>query len=109
LGTWSQVYPGFARYDDGTFVNQAHNDWAQWTAEGGILLLALMLFVAIRVLRPAWRSVWGLGMVAVLAHCLVDYPMQQRPALATLFFVMLGLAMRSGESGPPLKSGLSTP
>jgi O-antigen ligase len=109
LGTWSQVYPGFARYDDGTFVNQAHNDWAQWTAEGGILLLALMLFVAIRVLRPAWRSVWGLGMVAVLAHCLVDYPMQQRPALATLFFVMLGLAMRGGESGPPLKSGLSTP
>ncbi len=96
LGTWSQVYPGFARYDDGTFVNQAHNDWAQFAVEGGIPLLALMLFVSARVLRPALRSVWGIGMLAVFAHCLVDYPLQQRPALATFFFVMLGMVMRGG-------------
>ncbi len=109
LGTWSEVYPGFARYDDGTFVNQAHNDWAQWAVEGGIPLLLLVLFVAFRVLRPAWRSVWGLGIVAVLVHCFVDYPMQQRPALAVFFFVMLGMAMRGGELRPPLKSGTSIP
>jgi hypothetical protein len=109
LGTWSQVYPGFAHYDDGSFVNQAHNDWAQWAVEGGIPLLALMLFVAVRVLRPAWRSVWGLGIVAVLVHCLVDYPMQQRPALAAFFFVILGMAMRGGELRSTLKSGRSIP
>ncbi|MEI9812250.1 MAG: O-antigen ligase family protein [Acidobacteriota bacterium] len=36
MGTWPVVYPGFARYDDGSYVNQAHNDWAQWAVEGGI-------------------------------------------------------------------------
>jgi hypothetical protein len=30
------------------------------------------------------------GMLFVFAHCLVDYPMQQRPALAAFFFAMLG-------------------
>jgi hypothetical protein len=35
LGTWPEAYPGYARFDDGTYVNQAHNDWVQWTAEGG--------------------------------------------------------------------------
>lgn len=97
LGTWAQVYPGFARYDDGSFVNQAHNDWAQWAVEGGIPLLALMLFVAVRAVRPAWRSLWGVGMLAVFAHCLVDYPFRQRPALAAFFFIMLGTVMRSGD------------
>jgi hypothetical protein len=36
LGTWSAAYPAYASYDDGTFVNQAHNDWLQWGAEGGL-------------------------------------------------------------------------
>lgn len=105
LGTWSQVYPGFAVYDDGTFVNQAHNDWAQWLVEGGIPLLALMLFVAARAVRPALRCVWGLGILAVLAHCFVDYPLQQRPALAGFFFVILGIVMRGGD----LRSHPKTP
>jgi O-antigen ligase len=91
LGTWAIAYPGYARYDDGLFVNQAHNDWAQWAAEGGVPLLLMMLAVAGMSIRPAWRSLWGLGMLAVFLHCLVDYPMQQRPALAAFFFAALGL------------------
>ena len=49
-----------------------------------------MLAIAVWAVRPAVRSLWGIGMLAVFAHCLVDYPMQQRPALATFFFVLLG-------------------
>ena len=45
LGAWPSAYPGYALYDDGTFVNQAHNDWAQWTVEGGLPLLLAMLAV----------------------------------------------------------------
>jgi len=104
LGTWAEVYPGFARYDDGSFVNQAHNDWAQWAVEGGIVGFLLVLLVTLRVAKPAWRSVWGLGILAVLVHCTVDYPMQQRPALAVFFFVMLGMA--TGTRG--LRSGLKS-
>ncbi len=107
LGTWSEVYPGFARYDDGTFVNQAHSDWAQWTTEGGVLLMAAILIPVLRAIRPAVRSVWGLGIVAVFLHCLVDYPMQQRPALATFFFAMLAITLQADPG--TLKSAPPTP
>ena len=46
--------------------------------------------------RRAWRCVWGLGIAAVFMHCLVDYPMQQRPALAGWFFALMGAAAAAG-------------
>ncbi len=90
LGTWSDAYPAYARFDDGHFVNQAHNDWVQWTAEGGVPFLLIMLAIVGWSARPAVRSLWGIGLLAVFVHCLVDYPMQQRPALVAFFFAMLG-------------------
>ena len=90
LGAWSSAYPAYARYDDGTFVNQAHNDWVQWAAEGGVPFFALMLVAVAALARPAWRSLWGLGLMAVFLHALVDYPFEQRPALAAYFFALAG-------------------
>jgi len=90
LGTWPEVYPGYARFDDGTYVNQAHNDWLQWADEGGVLFLALLAGVAVWSIGPAIRSLWGIGILSVWLHALADYPLQQRPALAAFFFVMLG-------------------
>lgn len=101
LGTWSEVYPGFARFDDGLFANQAHNDWAQWAAEGGIPFFLLMVGVVAGAVRPAFRSLWGLGLLAVFVHCLVDYPMQQRPALAAFFFALLGIMQRARNLRTP--------
>jgi O-antigen ligase len=92
LGTWSTAYPAYARYDDGSFVNQAHNDWAQWAAEGGLPFLALMIAVVALLARPAIESLWGLGLLAVFAHAWVDYPFEQRPALAAFFFAMAGVS-----------------
>jgi len=100
LGTWSEVYPGFARFDDGLFANQAHNDWAQWAAEGGIPFLLLMIGVAGGAVRPAFRSLWGLGLLAMFVHGLIDYPMQQRPALAAFFFALLGIVSACGPAVP---------
>ncbi len=40
LNTYVPVYRMFALYDDGTYVNRAHNDWLQFLAEGGILFAA---------------------------------------------------------------------
>jgi len=61
-----------------------------------------------RLCGPAVRVIWGLGMVAVFAHGLIDYPFQQRPALAAFFFAWLGVVMATGEAqcnwrpqGPP--------
>jgi hypothetical protein len=90
LGTWSTAYPAHAYSDDGLFSNQAHNDWAQWAAEGGLPFFLFILSIAVWSIRPAARSLWGVGVVSVFLHCLVDYPIQ-RPALGGLFFVLLGV------------------
>lgn len=90
LGTWADAYPAYAHFDDGRFVNQAHNDWIQWAVEGGLPFFGILLAIAVLIFMPAVRSLWGIGMLAVFVHCLLDYPMQQRPALAAFFFAMLG-------------------
>lgn len=95
LGTWPDAYPAYAHFDDGNFVNQAHNDWVQWAAEGGVPFFLIMAAIAVWTVRPAIRSLWGIGLIAVFVHCAVDYPMQQRPALAAFFFAMIG-ALVSG-------------
>ena len=74
LETYVPVYRMFAHYDDGTYVNRAHNDWLQWAAEGGIPFAALMLALFVWTLRPAVQSVWGIGLIAICLHALVDYP-----------------------------------
>lgn len=90
LSTWPTVYPQYALFDPGLFVNAAHCDWLQWTAEGGVMLLLLMIAAALFVARPLARSIQGLGVVAVLAHGLIDYPMQHA-AFASLVFAMGGI------------------
>lgn len=95
LGTWQVSYPRYAHFDDGTYVNQAHNDWAQWAVEGGLPLLLLIAGLALLLVRPAIRSVWGIGPLFVLAHAAVDYPFQQRPALAAWFFLFMVLIIHA--------------
>lgn len=91
LGAWPSAYPGYARFDDGSYVNEAHNDWAQWTVEGGLPLLIAMLAMVAMLLKPAVRSLWGLGLIAVFVHAWVDYPFEQRPALAAFLWAMAGV------------------
>jgi hypothetical protein len=90
LGTYVPVYPKFARYDDGTYVNRAHNDWLEWTAEGGIFFSGLMLVVFVWSLRPAIRSGWGIGVIAVCLHALVDYPFA-RMGVCGWYFALVGM------------------
>ena len=90
LGVWTTVYPRYAIVDAGAVVNQAHNDWLQWTAEGGIPFGLMMVSLFAWCLRPAIRTVWGLGVVAVFLHALVDFPFS-RPALAAWTFTMVAM------------------
>jgi O-antigen ligase len=90
LGTWPAAYPKYAIVDVGSHANQAHNDWLQWAAEGGLPLGILMVTVFIWTLRPAFRSIWGIGAIAVFLHALGDYPFS-RPALGSWPFLILGM------------------
>jgi O-antigen ligase len=98
LGTWPVAYPKYAIVDAGTFTNQAHCDWLQWAAEGGIPLGMLLVFLFPWALRRSLSNIWGLGVCAVLLHACVDYPFS-RPALGSWFIVMLAmLAASDGAS-----------
>lgn len=98
MGTWRQVYPRQATMDMAALANEAHNDWAQWTADGGIPFLLLMLGLVVWTARPSVQSIWGLGVLSVMVHSYVDYPIRE-PALSFLWFAMAGAVtqFRSGE------------
>lgn len=90
LGTFETVYPAYARFDSGEVVNHAHNDWAEWAAEGGLPMAAALLMVMVWAGRAAVRSPWGLGLISVAIHSFVDFPMQDR-ALSLWAFTLLGV------------------
>lgn len=90
LGAWPTVYPHYAIVDIGAFANQAHNDWLQWTAEGGVPFGVVMAGLFFWCLRAGFRTVWGLGAAAVFLHALVDYPFSQ-PALGSWIILILAM------------------
>ncbi len=100
VGTYVPVYRMFARYDDGTYVNRAHNDWLEWTAEGGVFYSGLMLVVFLWRVGPAIRSGWGIGVLALFLHATVDYPFA-RFGVCAWCFALLG--MLAAAQGWPVK------
>lgn len=97
LGSFPIVYPAYADMDVGLIVNTAHQDWLQWTAEGGVpMLLAMLGFIGMAASRLL-RSIWGTGALVVLLHGVVDYPMHQNPAFASLVIAVVVLAASSSE------------
>lgn len=107
LGAWSTVYPRYALVDIGAFANQAHNDWLQWTAEGGVLFGLIMAGLFFWCLRAAYRTMWGLGALAVFLHALVDYPFS-RPALGSWTFLILAMLSSAMPRRPLNRATLPT-
>lgn len=100
LGAYAPVYKMFALYDDGTWVNQAHNDYLEWAAEGGIPYACLMLVLIAWSIRPAVRSIWGIGLLAMCIHALVDYPFARLGTCAWFFVMAAMLAVERSRTRP---------
>jgi O-antigen ligase len=98
LGTWRAVYPRFAKYDDALIANEAHNDLAQWGSDCGIPFVVIMLALVAWLARPAAKSIWGLGILATIFHCYVDYALRA-PSLTFLWFALAGGVAAWGVSG----------
>lgn len=96
MGTWPLVYPAYATFDIGVVVNQAHSDWLQWVGEGGAPMLALMTWLLAGLAMKAWRSVWGIGLLFVMVHAVVDYPFHQLPAF-TVFILLTAMLAGAGH------------
>lgn len=103
-GTFQTVYPAFATFDVGLVVNHAHNDWLEWAAEAGLPFAFLIAGVALWAVRPALRSIWGVGLLAVFAHAVVDYPLAR---LGVAGWVWLFVGMLAADDSASERGRLS--
>jgi hypothetical protein len=90
LGTWAIEYPRFAVFEPGLAVYHAHNDWAEWTAEGGIPFALLLGAGVLGSMLRIRRFPWGAGVAAAAAHAFVDFPFHVYADLLC-FYVIAGL------------------
>lgn len=115
VGSFIPAYQQGARNDGlmNVYVNNAHNDYAQWWLEAGILgvavaLLALGVLVGalVRLLRLPLESgtrtsglaaMMGIGVIVL--HSMVDYPLRTQ-ALMAVFAVLSGIAVAAASASP---------
>jgi O-antigen ligase len=90
LGTFPEVYQRYALHDLPFYANHAHNDWAEFAADGGFPFLLLVLIPFAAAIPAAMRNPWGMGLIAVMVHACVDFPFP-RAAVSCWMFAMLGL------------------
>jgi hypothetical protein len=96
LGTWTSAYPAHAVADFGVIANHAHSEWGQWAAEGGMGVATVMAALFVLALRKSFRTVWAIGLAAVMLHAAVDYPLV-RLGLGCWWFVLLGVTIRDDK------------
>jgi O-antigen ligase len=99
IGTYASVYPEFANFDSGYMIEHAHNDWLEWAAEGGLGFTAIWVWILTRTLSKA-RQLWMIGIAAVFAHAIVDFP-TARTGISAWLFLLIGMA----EAGIHFSSG----
>ena len=108
LGAWPTAYPRYALMDIGLLANQAHDDWLQWTAEGGIPFGIAMVTLFGWCVLPAIPLGVGPGSDRLFLHAVLDYPFS-RPALGAWFILIIAMlaareavVRRSAERQPAL-------
>ena len=89
LGTFPKVYQSYAVRDFSFYANHAHNDWAEFAADGGIPFLLLVLIPFAAAVPSSIRHPWALGLIAIMLHACVDYPFP-RPAVSGWMYALLG-------------------
>lgn len=116
LGSFPTAYPAFTQSDGSLIVTQAHNDYLQALADGGIVGGLIALSFLLLLLRDIKRSVahrdpalatlalgFSGGIVALLVHSLFDFNLQL-PSNALLFLILCALVSYIGERSAPDKA-----
>ncbi len=90
LGTFAVAYPEYAVFDSGRSVDHAHDDWLEWSAEGGVFFAGLWLALAVQAALPAWRAGWGIGVLGCFLHAFFDYPFA-RLGVSAWALILIGM------------------
>ncbi|WP_114390289.1 O-antigen ligase family protein [Notoacmeibacter marinus] len=95
FGTFLNAYKSYETEIFRVQINHAHNDYVELVLEGGIfiilLIIAFFIYFGYLITRSHVESAPALiGLLAILIHSLVDYPLRTYAisVLATFLFVM---------------------
>jgi O-antigen ligase len=122
-GSFYVTFPRYRPETIANFYDYAHNDYAQITAEAGLIGIGLLGSLVVLTLGVALRAQWVrrdplmrgmsfaciMGVTAILIHSWVDFNLQI-PANAVFFMVLLALGWislhldRRGTDVPRRKS-----
>ena len=105
LGTFEDVYQKYTNKDCPFTANHAHNDWAEFAAEGGIPFLVLVGIPFFGAIPSVFRHPWALGLAGTMLNAFVDYPFP-RPAVSGWMFALLAMLYMTSrnENQKPARS-----
>jgi O-antigen ligase len=108
LGGYETAYPTYSATDGTLKVSEAHNDYLQILADGGIIGGALALWFLFALLRAVFRGVWvrdrllgslalgsGASVFALLTHSFFDFNLQI-PSTAMMFLLISAVSSYLG-------------
>jgi O-antigen ligase len=111
FGTFESAFPIVQSADIELLYDHAHNDWLEWTSEGGILALGVAITLLGVALLNTWRTTRETGgaaaipiaccaaIAAMAVHAAWDFSLRI-PAVAVIGAVVMGMALTrySGET-----------
>ena len=112
LGAYGTAFSIYTESNGAVRVPQAHNDYLQVVADGGIVGGIIALWFLALIFKSIWRGInhsdpliaglalgCGGGMTAILVHSLIDFNLQL-PANALLFLLLTAVVTRVGAAWP---------
>ncbi|MCP1198395.1 O-antigen ligase [Notoacmeibacter sp. MSK16QG-6] len=112
FGSFLRAYKSYELTIFHVQINHAHNDYLELLLEGGgaaaVLLAAFFAYVVRLLMRSRTESLPAIiGLIAILAHSLVDYPLRTY-AISILATFLLVLSAESASTTTPTGSARSS-
>lgn len=109
-GTYAVVFPKYQPPGFTVMFRTAHNDYLQFTADMGMIIIPVILWILFVFFRTGFKNIflqsrqtWGLNLaamasvVAILIHSISDFNLHI-PANAMLFSVIAGIVTQKNRS-----------
>lgn len=103
LGSFIDIYPSYEPLFETRefYVNHTHNDYVELLLETGLVgAILFLLFVTLMIygaLRSNLAQASGLGLLAIAAHSLIDYPLRTM-AIAILFAYFITVLLSKNDA-----------